>query len=86
MTNASRTLLMNLARLDWDPALLAAFDIPRAVLPRIVSSSEVYGTARGELAGVPVAGILGDQQAALVGQTCFIPARPRTPMAPAAFC
>ncbi len=73
VTNASRTLLMNLARLDWDAALLAAFDIPRAVLPRIVSSSEVYGIARGELAGVPVAGILGDQQAALVGQTCFHP-------------
>jgi glycerol kinase len=73
VTNASRTQLMNLATLDWDPALLAAFDIPAAVLPAIRSSSEVYGVAQGELAGVPVAGILGDQQAALVGQTCFRP-------------
>jgi glycerol kinase len=73
VTNASRTMLMNLTTLDWDDALLAAFDIPRAVLPRIVPSSTIYGTARGVLAGVPVAGILGDQQAALVGQTCFHP-------------
>jgi glycerol kinase len=71
-TNASRTQLMNLATLDWDSALLEAFGIPRAMLPRIASSSEVYGRAAlGSIAGVPVAGILGDQQAALVGQTCF---------------
>ena len=73
VTNASRTMLMNLTTLDWDDALLAAFDIPRAVLPRIVPSSAVYDVARGVLAGVPIAGILGDQQAALVGQTCFHP-------------
>jgi glycerol kinase len=74
VTNASRTQLMNLATLEWDDALLSTFDIPRAVLPRIVSSSEVYGTASvGALAGVPIAGILGDQQAALVGQTCLAP-------------
>lgn len=73
VTNASRTQLMDLATLDWDPGMLAAFDIPRACLPRIRSSSEVYGTAKGVLAGVPIAGILGDQQAALVGQTCFAP-------------
>ena len=73
VTNASRTQLMDLATLDWDAGMLAAFDIPRACLPRIGSSSEVYGTAGGVLAGVPVAGILGDQQAALVGQTCFAP-------------
>ena len=73
VTNASRTQLMNLATLDWDDALLAAFDIPRAVLPRIVPSSAVYGTARGVLDGVPIAGILGDQQAALMGQACFAP-------------
>ncbi|HVC01905.1 MAG TPA: glycerol kinase GlpK [Steroidobacteraceae bacterium] len=74
VTNASRTQLMNLATLDWDEGLLRAFEIPRAVLPRIVSSSEVYGTAAGRpLAGVPLAGILGDQQAALVGQACFEP-------------
>jgi len=71
-TNASRTMLMNLATLDWDDELLAAFRIPRAMLPRIASSSEVYGRATiDELRDVPIAGILGDQQAALVGQTCF---------------
>lgn len=73
VTNASRTLLMNLRTLDWDPELLAALDIPAAMLPAIRSSSEVYGTARGVLAGVPVAGALGDQQAALFGQTAFQP-------------
>ncbi len=73
VTNASRTQLMNLQTLDWDDALLTAFDIPRSVLPRIGASSAVYGTARGVLDGVPIAGILGDQQAALVGQTCLHP-------------
>ncbi len=71
-TNASRTQLMNLETLDWDPELLSAFGIPRALLPEIRSSSEVYGEATLDaVRGVPVAGILGDQQAALVGQTCF---------------
>jgi glycerol kinase len=74
VTNASRTQLMNLATLDWDGGMLATFDIPRAVLPEIRSSSEVYGAARiAPIAGVPIAGILGDQQAALVGQACFRP-------------
>ena len=73
VTNASRTQLMNLATLQWDDALLAAFEVPRAVLPRIVPSSAVLAEARGVLAGVPVAGILGDQQAALMGQACFSP-------------
>ncbi len=74
VTNASRTQLMDLETLDWDDDLLAAFDIPRAVLPRIVPSSASYGTAQiSALKGVPIAGILGDQQAALVGQTCFEP-------------
>jgi glycerol kinase len=74
VTNASRTQLMNLATRDWDDALLDAFTIPRAVLPRIVASSEVYGMAKiATLREVRVAGILGDQQAALVGQTCFEP-------------
>ena len=73
VTNASRTQLMDLATLGWDEEMLRTFDIPRACLPEIRSSSEVYGTARGVLAGVPVAGILGDQQAALVGQACFAP-------------
>lgn len=71
VTNASRTMLMNLATLDWDEALLAVMDIPRAMLPRIVSSSDVFGTGQGVLEGVPVASALGDQQAALFGQTCF---------------
>ena len=74
VTNASRTQLIDLRTLDWDDQLLEAFDIPRAVLPRIVPSSATYGLAQiPELRGVPVAGILGDQQAALVGQTCFEP-------------
>ena len=71
VTNASRTQLMNLATLDWDDELLSAFKIPRAVLPRIVPSSEVYAASKlTTLADVPVAGILGDQQAALVSPTC----------------
>ena len=88
VTNASRTQLMDLATLDWDDEMLDAFAIPRAVLPRIASSSEVYGevATRRARRGVPIAGILGDQQAALVGQTCFRRARPRTPTAPAASC
>jgi glycerol kinase len=73
-TNASRTQLMNLKTLDWDADLLGSFEIPRAILPEIRSSSEVYGPATLEaVRGVPIAGILGDQQAALVGQTCFHP-------------
>ena len=74
VTNASRTQLMNLQTLDWDDTLLRVFEIPKAVLPRIVSSSEVFGTAQlARIRGVRVAGVLGDQQAALVGQTCFEP-------------
>jgi glycerol kinase len=74
VTNASRTQLMNLKTLDWDDELLRAFEIPRPVLPKIHSSSEVYGTVvNGSASGVAIAGILGDQQAALVGQVCFLP-------------
>ena len=74
VTNASRTLLMNLQTLDWDDEVLTAVGIPRAMLPEIRSSAEVYGTVQdGPLAGVPVASALGDQQAALFGQTCFAP-------------
>jgi glycerol kinase len=73
VTNASRTQLMHLETLDWDEDLLRLFDIPRACLPEIRSSSETYGKARGVLADVPVAGILGDQQAALFGQACLRP-------------
>jgi glycerol kinase len=71
VTNASRTLLMNLETLDWDDELLGIVGVPRAMLPEIRSSSEVYGTAKAPLEGIPVAGDLGDQQAALFGQTCF---------------
>ncbi|GAA2301516.1 hypothetical protein Scani_24650 [Streptomyces caniferus] len=71
VTNASRTMLMNLHALEWDERLLAVTDIPAAILPRIRSSAEVYGMAGGALYGVPVASALGDQQAALFGQTCF---------------
>ena len=72
-TNASRTLLMNLRTLQWEDEILEALEIPRAMLPEIRSSSEVYGTARGVLDGIPVAGDLGDQQAAMFGQACFDP-------------
>jgi glycerol kinase len=72
-TNASRTLLMDLATLDWDDGILAAMGIPRAMLPPIRSSSGGVAQATGVLAGVPVAGILGDQQAAVFGQACFAP-------------
>jgi glycerol kinase len=73
VTNASRTLLMDLERLDWDDELLDLMRIPRPMLPEIRSSSEVYGTAVGGLAGVPIAGDLGDQQAALFGHAGFRP-------------
>ncbi len=74
VTNASRTQLMSLATLAWDSELLSAFDIPPACLPRIVSSSGVYAQARvPALAGVQITSDLGDQQAALVGQTCLCP-------------
>ncbi|MDQ4136687.1 MAG: FGGY family carbohydrate kinase, partial [Pseudomonadota bacterium] len=73
VTNASRTQLMNIETLEWDADILRLFDVPPACLPRIVPSSDVYGEAVGSLAGLPIAGILGDQQAALVGQACFHP-------------
>jgi glycerol kinase len=73
VTNASRTMLMNLQTCDWDAEMLRVFNIPRSMLPAIRSSSEVVATAVGDLAGVPIAGILGDQQAALFGQACFNP-------------
>ncbi|WP_341514180.1 glycerol kinase GlpK [Rhodococcus qingshengii] len=73
VTNASRTMLMDLETLQWDESICADFGIPMSMLPEIRSSSEVYGTGRprGNLAGVPVAGILGDQQAATFGQACL---------------
>jgi glycerol kinase len=71
VTNASRTMMMDLQTLDWDEEILGILDVPRSMLPEIRASSEVYGEAKGDLAGIPVAGDLGDQQAALFGQTCF---------------
>jgi glycerol kinase len=73
VSNGSRTMLMNLQTLDWDPDILKLMGIPRAMLPAVRPSSEVYGKATGALAGIPVSGDLGDQQAALFGQTCFSP-------------
>ena len=73
VTNASRTMLFNLHTLAWDDDLLALLDIPRSLLPEVVSSSEVCGETKGVLAGVPIAGIAGDQQAALFGQMCMQP-------------
>lgn len=73
VTNASRTLLMNLETLHWDEEVLAALGILPSLLPEIHPSAAVYGYAKGILEGVPVAGDLGDQQAALFGQTCFDP-------------
>lgn len=71
VTNASRTMLMNLNTLDWDEELCDAIGVPTAMLPQIRPSSAVYGTARGRFEGLTVAGALGDQQAALFGQGCY---------------
>ena len=73
VTNASRTMLMNLTSLEWDPVLCNALGVPMAVLPEIRPSSEVYGEATGEFAGITVAAALGDQHAALFGQGCYSP-------------
>jgi glycerol kinase len=71
VSNASRTMLMNLETLEWDDEILGIMGIPRAMLPQVKPSSEVYGEAKGALAGISVAGDLGDQQAAVFGQTAF---------------
>ncbi len=73
VTNASRTLMMDLTTLNWDAEILEILGIPAVMLPAIRPSSQVYGQAVGALAGVPVAGILGDQQAAMFGQACYTP-------------
>ncbi len=73
VTNASRTLLMDLKTLDWDDDLITALDVPRTVLPKIMPSSGIFGVSTGELADVPIAGILGDQHAATFGQCAFEP-------------
>ena len=73
VTNASRTMLFDIHKCVWDETMLRALDIPRAMLPEVRSSSEVYGYAELQGVKVPIAGIAGDQQAALFGQTCFAP-------------
>ena len=71
-TNASRTLLLSLHSLEWDEQLLSFFDIPHEALPTLVSNSEIYGEFKtGPLAGVTISGLVGDQQAALVGNLCL---------------
>ncbi|XP_058478365.1 glycerol kinase isoform X2 [Solea solea] len=72
VTNASRTMLFNIHTMDWDPELCDYFGIPMEILPRVRSSSEIYGLMKsGALSGIPISGCLGDQSAALVGQMCF---------------
>ena len=71
VTNASRTMLMDLSTLEWDQEILAIFGIPESILPKIMPSSMVYGLSKDPFAGIPVASDFGDQQAALFGQTCF---------------
>jgi glycerol kinase len=71
VSNASRTMMMNLETLDWDDEILKILDVPRAMLPEVRASSEVYTEARGDLQGIPIAGDLGDQQAATFGQACY---------------
>jgi glycerol kinase len=73
VSNASRTLFLNLHTCAWDDELLSVLNVPRSVLPEVHSSSEVYGTAKGTLEGIPIAGIAGDQQSALFGQACLKP-------------
>ena len=73
VTNASRTMLMDIRHLDWDDELLDAFGVPRAMLPEIRSNVEVFASTTSVLPGVPIGAALGDQQAALFGQTCFSP-------------
>ena len=72
-TNASRTMLYNIHTLQWDDSLLTLLDIPPAILPRVCNSSEIYGHTEIQGYSIPVAGIAGDQQAALFGQSCFVP-------------
>ncbi len=73
VTNGSRTMLMDLKTLEWSPDILKIMEIPPQMLPRICSSSELFGEAVSPFEGLPISGILGDQQAALFGQTCFDP-------------
>jgi glycerol kinase len=87
-SNASRTLLFNLHTADWDDELLALFGVPRAILPEVRTSSEVYGVTSGLgflPDGIPIAGIAGDQQAALFGQACFAPGEAKSTFGTGAF-
>lgn len=73
VTNAARTMLYDIHKLDWDETLLKALDIPKAILPQVRSSSEIYGYTDVQGVRIPIAGVAGDQQAALFGQMCFSP-------------
>jgi glycerol kinase len=87
VSNASRTMCFDIRRLAWDDELLAAMEIPRAVLPEVRSSSEVYGTTDAEILGapIPIAGVAGDQQAATFGQACFAPGQAKNTYGTGAF-
>ncbi len=72
VTNASRTLLLNISTLQWEPCLLEFFGFRKSILPKLVSTSELYGgVVYGSLAGIPIGGLVGDQQAALIGNKCL---------------
>jgi glycerol kinase len=86
VTNASRTLLFDIAKQRWCPDLLALFRMPAAVLPQVCDSADDFGVTHLLGGEIPIRGIAGDQQAALVGQSCLRRGRPRSPMAPAASC
>ena len=87
VTNASRTMLMDLSTLAWDAAIADTIGVPMSMLPEIHSSSEVYGEVKsGALAGIPIAGDLGDQQAATFGQACFSAGEAKNTTAPATSC
>ena len=88
VTNASRTLLFNIHTLEWDNELLEALDVPRSMLPKVSSCSEVVGTTSPELFGkeIPISGIAGDQQAALFGQMCILPGDVKNTYGTGCFC
>jgi glycerol kinase len=86
VTNASRTLLFDIRQQRWCPDLLALFRIPASLLPQVCDSADDFGSTQLLGGDIPIRGIAGDQQAALVGQSCLAPGRPRLPMAPAALC
>ena len=87
VSNASRTMLFDIRRLAWDDELLAAMEVPRAILPEVRSSSEVYGDTEAEIFGasIPIAGVAGDQHAATFGQACFSPGEAKNTFGTGAF-